>query len=111
MLMRKRLATWAGRSEFEYEGSIAEGVRLYYGTRQMTDISKTQWQALLHHFQGRTVKCGTKQSNPPEGSVGAWLQKNVQDRTLGSYVCPLLIHEGYAKKGSVRGIIEFNKQY
>lgn len=105
--MRKRLPTWDNRSEFEYEGSVAEGTRLYYGTRRETYISKAEWQALLQHFKGRTVKCGTARTTPPEGSVGEWLRDNVQNRTLGSYVCALLIGEKYAVKGDARGEIEF----
>jgi len=105
--MRKRLQTWDGRSEFEYEGSVAEGTRIYYGTEQESYISKAQYQALLQHFRGRTVKCGTSRTKPPVDSVGAWLQSYVQNRTLASYVCAILIAEGYAIKGNIRWTISF----
>jgi len=105
--MRKQLQTWDNRSEFEYEGSVAEGTQIFYGTGQESYISKAQYQALLQHFAGRTVKCGTSRTNPPEDSVGAWLQKYVQNRTLASYVCAILITEKYAAKGNARWTISF----
>lgn len=105
--MRKTLPTWDNRSEFEYDGSVSEGTSLYYGTEQESYISSGQYSALLQHFQGRTVKCGTSRTNPPRDSVGEWLQKNVQDRSLASYVCAILIAEGYATKGKVRWTISF----
>lgn len=94
------LKTWAGRSEFSYEGSVSQGTTIIYGKRNRTSVNITasQYNALLNHFQGRTVDIGTIRNNPPRGSVGEWLQANVTKPATASYVGAVLIHEGYAVK-------------
>ena len=56
-----------------------------------------QYAALLKHFKGRTVLMGTPRE-PPSGSVGSWLQQNVENRALASYVGAILVYEGYAQR-------------
>ena len=95
---KKRLDTWAGRSSFRYEGSVAQGTTIHYGTGYTAAVSDHQFRRLLAHFSGRTVPIGTSRDNPPAGSVGAWLQDNVTPTAIASYVGPILLSEGYAEK-------------
>lgn len=47
---------------------------------------------------GRTVNIGTFRTNPPNDSIGKWLQDNVIKTAIASYVWSILIREGHAKK-------------
>ena len=104
----QKLPTWAGKSEFEYEGSIATGTKIYYGSGFSTSVSATQYSALLQHFKGQSPNIGTSRDKAPIGSVGAWLQKNVTPVAIASYVGAIFIHEGYATKGHKSATIKFN---
>jgi len=101
-----KLETWAGRSTFEYEGSVQTGTRIKFGANHIVNVSSEDYSRLLTHFQGRIVPIGTSRDNPPKGSVGEWLQKNVTKIATASYVGAILIHEGYAVKG-IKSEIEF----
>jgi hypothetical protein len=92
--------TWAGRSTFIYDGSVKIGTIIMYGQgyKYKINITEMQYEALVNHFKGRTVKAGTSRTNPPRGSVGEWLQENVTPTAISSYVCPILINERYAEK-------------
>ena len=103
----KKLPTWAGRSEFEYEGSVATGTTIYYGSCSSTRVSVNQYSALLQHFKAQSPNIGTSRDQAPMGSVGAWLQKNVTPTAIASYVGAILIHEGYATKGYESATIKF----
>ena len=97
--MRKRLPTWAGRSSFEYTGSVATGTEIWYGRKPYRQrISAAHYSALLTHFSGATVGIGTSRTSPTPGSVGEWLQANVTKTAMASYVGPILLHEGYADR-------------
>ena len=94
----KKLPTWAGRSEFQYEGSIATGTTIYYGSGFSIVVSANQYSALLQHFKGQSPNIGTSRDRAPAGSVGAWLQKNVTPTAIASYVGAILVNEGYAAR-------------
>jgi len=96
------LATWAGRSQFTYTGSVAEGIGLEFGgeRRGRATVSGDQFKVLLKQFRGRTVPIGTSRTDPPEDSLGAWLQQHVTRTAIASYVGPVLITEGYAERAS-----------
>ena len=96
--MAQQLRTWAGRSKFEYEGSVAQGTRIRYGKGWEVYVSREQYQALLRHFQGVETDMGTSRDTAPTGSVGVWLQENVTKSAIASYVGPILLHEGYAQR-------------
>jgi hypothetical protein len=102
----KSLSTWWDKSKFEYSGSILEGTHIYYGEKRDSIVSKEEYEALLKNFKGRTVKCGCSRTSPPPDSVGEWLNER-KGRALASYVCAILIDEGYAKKGNVKYTISF----
>lgn len=92
------LQTWDGRSIFSYTGSIQNGTIITYGQNRTIIVTGDQYNALLNHFKGRTVKAGTSRTNPPKDSVGYYLQLIVTPVAISSYVCPILIAEGYAEK-------------
>jgi hypothetical protein len=94
------LSTWAGRSMFRYNGPVKDGTTIEYGQnyRFTIHVTQDQYEALIHHFQGRTVQAGTSRTNPPKGSVGEWLQQHVTRTAIASYVCPILILEKYAER-------------
>jgi len=96
----KKLDTWAGRGSFQYEGSVNEGTKIYFGAdyEYSVLISSQDFIALLANFKGRDVNIGTSRTDPPNGSVGEWLMENVTKTAVASYVGPILIHEGYAEK-------------
>jgi choline dehydrogenase-like flavoprotein len=96
--MSKQLSTWAGRSRFEYEGSVSQGTRISYGKGWRVYVSPEQYRALLKHFKDAETEMGTSRDNPPPGSVGAWLQENVTKSAIASYVGPILIDEGCAER-------------
>jgi hypothetical protein len=102
----KTLPTWAGRSEFEYDGSIATGTTINYGSGFSTTVSASQYAALLQHFKGQSPNIGTSRDRAPAGSVGAWLQRNVTPTAIASYVGAILVHEGYAVRAG--STIKFN---
>jgi hypothetical protein len=106
-LMRTKLSTSSGRSKFEFEGSISGGTQLYYGVGQKTTVTKEQYQRLLSEFKGRTVKIGTSRCETPEGSLGEWINDNIQRRSLASYIVPILEKEGYVTHGLEKGTIIF----
>lgn len=94
------LATWAGKSSFNYSGSVNHGTKISYGKGGSFSItvSGSQYTALLNNFKGRTVEIGTSRTGPPRGSVGEWLQANVTKTAIASYIGPILIAGGYAIK-------------
>jgi len=96
--MGKELATWGERSSFEYDGSVASGTSIRFGENGRQLVTREQYIALLAHFKGRTVDIGTSRDNPPEGSVGAWLQEHVTRIAIASYVGSILVAEGYAER-------------
>jgi hypothetical protein len=94
----KRVPTWAGKSQFDYHGSVATGTEIWYGRKPYhATVTPTQYESLLCHFQHRTVRLGAS-GEPPPGSVGAWLQEHVTRSAIASYVGAILIHEGYAER-------------
>lgn len=106
-----KLKIWAGRSDFNYEGSISKGTRIYFGNGNSVEVSATKYKELLNHFSGLSVNIGTSRTDAPIRSVGAWLQENVTKTAIASYVGAILIEEGFAEKGSKNSIIKFKDEY
>lgn len=88
--------TWGGGSTFDYVGSVATGTDITYGQGHTVHVTAAQYAALRHHFLNRVVPVGTSRTDPPNDSLGAWLQANVTPTAIVSYVAPILILEGYA---------------
>jgi len=98
------LRTWGGRSQFRYEGSVEAGTDITYGEERKIRVEAHQYAALRTHFCDQVVPAGTSHTDPPSGSLGAWLQKYVTPVGIASYVAPILVHEEYAERIGVRDI-------
>lgn len=94
------IATWGGRSTFEYNGSVETGTEIFFGENKQTTITTQQWQLLRNHFLGRIVEIGTSRDNPPPGSMGEWSLQNIHNQALMSYVGVILVREFYAIRES-----------
>ena len=92
------LPTWSGCSRFEYAGCVALGVDIRYGSKGRAAVTAQQFAALLAAFGGRRVDVGTSRTNPPQLSLGAWLQQHVTHTAIASYVAPILLAEGLAAR-------------
>lgn len=90
------IATWGGKSTFEYNGCVETGTEIFFGTNQRATITAQQWQLLRSHFLGRVVEIGTSRDNPPRGSIGEWSLQNISAQALMSYVGVILVRECYA---------------
>lgn len=91
-------ATWGGKSQFAYTGSVVTGTDITYGNNRLIRVTAAQYQALRTHFAGRTVPVGTSRTVRHPFSVGAWLQAHGIATAVASYVAPILVHEGYAQR-------------
>ncbi len=111
MRQRIRLKTWGGHSTFEYEGSLDSGITLYYGREYANSlpISGKKLRQGLSAFAGREVPIGTSRTNAPESSLGRWLQDNVTNTAIASYIGPLVIELGYAERGTRPDSIRIRK--
>ena len=94
----KTLQAWGSRSSFRYLGLIESGTRITYGKGYTIFVTPEHYSSLLRHFQGMTVDVGTSRIDPPAKSVGEWLQANVTKTAIASYLCPILIEEGFAER-------------
>ena len=90
--------TWGGRSKFSYTGSVETGTEIIYGNGWKARVSAQDYAALRRHFISRIVPMGTSRTEPPEDSIGAWLLMNVTPVAIASYVGPILVLEGYARR-------------
>lgn len=93
------LKTWAGRSNFSFTGTLTAGTTITYGSGSTTDVTPAQFAALFAAFPaGMVVEVGTSRTTAPAGSLGAWLQGNVTKTATASYVAPILLHFGRARR-------------
>ena len=104
------------RTEFEYTGSVADGIELIFESGN-AEVNAKFIEALIETFRGRTVPGGFSMTNPTPRGVGAWVANNSRDingRALtprhASFICGILVHENLASS-SLRGnavMMEFN---
>lgn len=94
------LITWSGRSKFRYTGSVKSGVQIFYGSDSKYSVALTSadFVSLLDHFAGRMVRLNTSRTASLPGSVGDWIRTNITKTAITSYLGPILISEGYARK-------------
>jgi len=94
------LDTWAEKSKFQYSGSVTAGTTINYGSKYGYTLTVTgeQYKRLRKTFLRKIVDIGTSRNKAPLGSIGNWLQNNVTKTAIASYVGPILIEEGYARK-------------
>jgi len=105
------LPTWANRSKFRYFGNVSSGTDIEYGSgfRYKASVSADEYRGLLEHFASRgEVPIGTGFTQRPPNSVGQWLvdHRGTKPR-IAFYVGPILIAEGYAKRGTKSDLIRF----
>ena len=94
------LKTLARGSAFKYVGSIKEGVNLFLGNSgHPIEVLKGDLDSLLKHFSNKTVpiEATRTKADLQEGSLGYWLNKNVNGPVITSYIASILVHEGYAE--------------
>jgi hypothetical protein len=107
----KVLPTWANRSKFRYSGCVSSGTDIEYGIefRRKASVSADEYRRLLEHFVKKgEVPIGTGFANRPTNSVGQWLVDHRGTKpVIASYVGPILIAEGYAKRGNQSDLIHF----
>jgi hypothetical protein len=107
----KVLPTWATLSKFRYSGFVSTGTDIEYGIgfRYKASVSAGEYASLLQHFAGRgEVSIGTGRVKRPTNSVGQWLKDHRGTKpVIVSYVGPILIAEGYAKRGTKSDLIHF----
>lgn len=92
------VATWDGRSQFEYAGTIHTGTKITYGNGRIINVTASQYLALVAHFRGQVVRVTPERTNPAVGSLEAWLKENVTRTAIASYVAPILIAHGIATR-------------
>lgn len=100
--------TRTGRAKFRVSGSIASGAEIWPGQMQYPiKFPKHFMDAMLERFRDAEVPVGGKFDDPGRGSLGEFIQQNLQTKMDPAvYVAALLIDEGYA--GPVRrGYIRF----
>ena len=92
--------TWACRSNFSYEGSVVDGTRIFFGKHGQFQeyVAPEEYNQLIRTFYRRKIAIGASQDNPPKGSLGEWLQKNVTLTAIASYVASILLKEGFAER-------------
>jgi len=95
---REELGTWDSRSNFSYEGSVEKGTVIYYGSNRKVKFAAEEYIKLIKHFKGRTVAIGTSRTSPPKDSLGSWIKAYTAKPAIASYIGPILINEGFAKK-------------
>lgn len=94
----KTVSTWNRRSRFCYKGSVKKGTLISYRSGFAKEISASIYQEMLACFRGKTVYCKAPRDNPKADSLGKWLEEEVSNPTITSYVSAILVNEGYAKK-------------
>jgi hypothetical protein len=86
---------------------VPTGTEIRYGKASKASVSRQQYSALLGHFGKGEFPIGTSRADPPKGSVGEWLQMNVNPAAIASYVGAILLKEGYAEVGKRPDLIRF----
>lgn len=85
--------------KFSYTGTPETGTDLHFGDGQKTSVSAAEYAELRAHFRGMQVPIGASRTDPPVGSLGAWLMENLSNRpVIASYVAPILIDSGWARR-------------
>lgn len=104
------------RTQFEYHGSISDGIELNFPSGS-AEVTAGFLKALIAKFRGRTVVGGFSMTSPTPGGVGEWVADNSHELNgsaltprHASFICGVLVHESFAKS-SLRGnavIMKFN---
>lgn len=74
-----------------------EGTTFLFSTGPLF-VAAFDYYRMMVRFQGQTVNIGTSRTDPPVGSVGAWLFENVTKTNVMSFMGAVLVDEGFVKK-------------
>jgi hypothetical protein len=96
------IRTLVRHSEFDYDGSVAEGLIIQYASGPV-HFSADLFNRLLAEHQGRSVRIGAIRGNndAPQGSLGGWLG-NLEGHA--SHIAAILVHEGYGTFNRQEGV-------
>ena len=105
-----KLATWSGRSTFQYQGSVMEGVKIYTGKlNQMASVRSAVFFEIIEKYQGTTTVLGCSKDTNNQKSIGYWFHDRFDGRSLMGYIGMILVREGYAEKASKSEITIFER--
>jgi hypothetical protein len=62
-------------TEFEYDGSVTQGVTIHFKTGHI-EVTSSFLAAIRAEFAGRRVAGGFNMDDPPPQGFGAWVQNN-----------------------------------
>ena len=102
------LKTLSKGSPFRYEGSIKNGIEILYGKSNEKIVPQEILESLIKNFSNKTVPIETTRTieDLNEGSLGHWLNKNINGPVITSYIASILVHEGYAELSNKK--LKFN---
>ena len=103
----KEIKTWGERSKFNYSGSVKAGTKIVFKSGVYINFSSEEYERLLNYFSDKTVNIGTSRTEPPDGSLGHWIDQNFNKKGTTSFIGAILVNEGYAKKTINRAEIKF----
>jgi hypothetical protein len=81
------------------------------GSATRTSVTADEYRGLLEHFAKKgEIPIGTGFTERPTNSVGQWLVDHRGSKPrIAFYVGPILIAEGYAKRGKKSDLIQFGQ--
>ena len=95
------------RRQFDYNGSVQQGVEIDYPSGIVV-VTSAFFHAILAHFNGQLVYGGFNHSKPTSGGLGEWIANNSQHLNSepltprhGSHIAAILQHERYVTCGFV----------
>lgn len=104
---------FGGRATFRVHGSVEGGARIWPGTKASSPVkcSKEFFEAMLKKYRGQTIRVGLSFSDPGEGSLGAYVQRELKTKmNPTTYIAGLLVNEGYAERSEAGYIRFFNRR-
>jgi hypothetical protein len=93
------LRTLARGSLFHYDGTFTDGFSIHMGRGHRAVVTANTLEQLIAHFsrQPHPVPIGASRTQPPEGSLGAWLIAHRSGASqVASYLAAILVQEGHA---------------
>ena len=93
------LGSGGKRTQFEYTGTVADGVVLHFSGNPR--VSAEFFQAILDTFEGQTIPGGFSMTDPTPGGLGEWIRNNSPQLNPvpltprhGSFIAAILVREG-----------------
>ena len=90
------------RTQFDYSGSVKDGVTIEYTGRPR--VSACFFACMRCRFEGQSIRGGFSMTKPHPDGLGAWVQaKSPQHNKVkltprhASHIAAILVKEGYAE--------------